>query len=115
LICGLSDRLLTVEHPSTQPAISSPVDTPAIGHVVSGQVVRVVLLPEAALHHPPRTRDGGAIAFPGVEPTGILGLQRRGRRETLAGSADAEPAIPGKATDAFLHLVTVSVCLYYSY
>ena len=89
---------------------SSPVDTPAIGHVVSGQVVCVPLLPEAALHHPPRTRDGGATAFPGDEPTGTVSLQRRGRRETSAGgSADAEPAVPTTEADAFLHLVTVSV------
>lgn len=69
----------------------------AVGHVVSGQVVRVPLQPEAALHHPSRSRDGGATAFPGVEPTGILSLQRRGRRETSA--------VPRTEADTFLHLV----------
>lgn len=53
-------------------------------HVVACQVVRVALLPEAPLRHPPRARQsarGGAL--PGVRSTEviILGLRHASRRQ----------------------------------
>ncbi|CAN6288338.1 unnamed protein product, partial [Urochloa humidicola] len=64
--------------------------------VVTGQVVRVALLPEAPLHHP--ARIGAAATFPGGQPAEVLGLQRR---ET---SADSAAPVPRTRPDAFLHL-----------
>jgi hypothetical protein len=78
-----------------------------VGHVISDQVVRVALLPEAPLHHRTRTRSGAT--FPGGRPGEVLGVQRRGWHETCAGSA---ASVSRATADAFLHLVIAFLFFY---
>jgi len=91
IVAVTGDHHTTHQHPGGQKTI---------GHVLSYQVVRVALLPEAPLHH--RTRTGGGATFPGGRPAEVLGAQRRCWHDTSAGSA---ASVPRATADAFFHLV----------